>query len=70
VDIGTYPRDPKPLEIVNYEDGRGIVDDGTFSAWGHLEYAAPLPPEALTEYELRPSSSNPQPEREEQEAKT
>ena len=58
VDIGTYPRDLVPVEIVNY-DGKIPVEDGAFSAWGHLVFHEPLQPADLMDYELRPSPSNP-----------
>ncbi len=57
IDIGTYPKLPG-VELVFY-DRRKPVEHGTAQAWGELIYDAPLSPEQVSSYELRPSRDNP-----------
>ena len=60
VDIGTYPKPPGngPIEIFNY-DGRIPVEGGNLLAWGELIYGKPLTEKQMCDYELKPSSHNP-----------
>lgn len=60
VDIGTYPKPPgnSPIEIFNY-DGRIPVESGNLLAWGELIYGKPLTEKQMCDYELKPSSHNP-----------
>ena len=60
VDIGTYPKPPgnSPIEIFNY-DGRIPVEGGNMLAWGELIYGKPLTEKQMCDYELKPSSHNP-----------
>ena len=46
------------MELVFY-DQRKPVENGTALAWGELIYDAPLTPEQVSNYELRPSRDNP-----------
>lgn len=55
VDIGTFPkRDIEPVNIVNY-DSRIPVEDGSFTAWGYIEYESPLKEKDINQYELTPA---------------
>ncbi|MDU5423488.1 MAG: hypothetical protein E6123_01350 [Clostridiales bacterium] len=60
VDIGTFPKNHsnRPQEVCNY-DGRIPVEGGAFLAWGELTYGKPLTETEVSDYELRPSSKNP-----------
>lgn len=60
VDIGTFPKPPdnKPIEIFNYDE-RIWVEGGTMRAWGELIYEKPLTEKQMYDYELKPSSHNP-----------
>ena len=60
MDIGTYPKDPdNPLAgFLNYDE-RISVEHGAFRAWGEVIYRAPLTPDQMDQYELRPSRDNP-----------
>lgn len=58
VDIGTFPREPKPDRIENF-DSRITVENGTFKAWGYLVYKQPLTEAQMKEYELRAAPNNP-----------
>lgn len=56
---GTFPKtEGGPVRIENY-DRRGPVEDGSFEAWGWLEYSVPLTKVQADAYELRPSPQNP-----------
>ncbi len=58
VDIGTFPkREIEPVNIVNY-DSRIPVEDGSFTAWGYIEYESPLKQKDIDQYELTPSLSS------------
>ena len=59
IDIGTYPKPPEApkVELIFY-DQRKPVENGTALAWGELIYDAPLTPEQVSDYELRPSRDN------------
>ena len=57
VDIGTYPGNPRPIGIVNF-DSRTPVEDGAFEAWGYLEYDRPLTDKQIDDYELRAAQGN------------
>lgn len=60
IDIGTYPKPPEAPEVeLVFYDQRNPVENGTFLAWGELIYDAPLTPEQVSNYELRPSRDNP-----------
>ena len=55
VDLGTYPkRDMNPVNIVNF-DNRVPVEDGSITAWGYVEYTAPLKQSDIDQYELTPA---------------
>lgn len=59
---GTYPKpqDNPPLKVVNYDvDNRIQVEGEVFQAWGEVIYAKPLTDRQQYDYELRPSSRNP-----------
>lgn len=60
IDIGTYPKPPEApeVELVFYAQ-RTPVENGAALAWGELIYDAPLTPEQVSNYELRPSRENP-----------
>ena len=60
VDIGTYPKPPGngPIEIFNYDE-RIPVEGGNMLAWGELIYGKPLTEKQMYDYELKPSSHNP-----------
>ena len=60
IDIGTFPKPPGngPTTLENY-DKRLPVEGGAFLAWGELIYAKPLTEREAADYELRPSSKNP-----------
>ena len=60
MDIGTYPKPPGngPIEIFNY-DARIPVEGGNMMAWGELIYGKPLTEKQMYDYELKPSSHNP-----------
>ena len=60
VDIGTYPKPPGngPIEIFNYDE-RIPVEGGNMQAWGELIYGKPLTEKQMCDYELKPSSHNP-----------
>lgn len=60
VDIGTYPKPPGngPIEIFN-DDERIPVEGGNMLAWGELIYGKPLTEKQMYDYELKPSSHNP-----------
>ena len=56
IDIGTYPKPPEAPEVeLVFYDQRKPVENGTALAWGELIYDAPLTPEQVSGYELRPS---------------
>lgn len=60
IDIGTYPKPPEAPEVeLVFYDQRKPVENGTVQAWGELIYDAPLTPEQVSDYELRPSRDNP-----------
>ena len=60
IDIGTYPKPPAAPEVeLVFYDQRKPVENGTALAWGELIYDAPLTPEQVSNYELRPSRDNP-----------
>ena len=60
MDIGTYPKPPGngPIEIFNYDE-RIPVEGGNMLAWGELIYGKPLTEKQMCDYELKPSSHNP-----------
>ena len=59
IDIGTFPKvGNDPISITNF-DKREEVENGSFSAWGFLEYTAPLTEKQIDDYELRAASDNP-----------
>ena len=59
IDIGTYPKPPEAPEVeLVFYDQRKPVENGTALAWGELIYDAPLTPEQVSGYELRPSRDN------------
>ena len=59
IDIGTYPKPPEAPEVeLVFYDQRKPVENGTDLAWGELIYDAPLTPEQVSGYELRPSRDN------------
>ena len=60
VDIGTYPKPPgnSPVEIFNYDE-RIPVEGGNMLAWGELIYGKLLTEKQMYDYELKPSSHNP-----------
>lgn len=63
VDLGTYPkRDGSPVNIVNF-DNRIPVEDGSFTAWGYVEYAKPLSQKDADDYELTPAAEYSKPEK-------
>ena len=60
IDLGAYPKPPEAPEVeLVFYDQRKPVENGTALAWGELIYDAPLTPEQVSNYELRPSRENP-----------
>lgn len=61
VDLGTFPKPEgnKPTSIHNYDE-RQPVEDGSFRAWGYVEYAKPLTKEQMDDYELRDPKAVPE----------
>lgn len=59
INIGTFPNqsDNQPTNIQNF-DGRTLVEDGAFMAWGVLTYAKPLTADEVAQFELRPYRLN------------
>jgi len=55
VDIGTYPKAGGAFLGFENFDQRQPVEDGSFLAWGWLEYTRPLTEKEQDDYELRPA---------------
>ena len=60
IDVGTYPnsRFNGVVEMTIYPE-RWRVEGEAFRAWGEIDYAQPLLPCEVADYELRPSRHNP-----------
>ena len=59
VDIGTFPKTENGPVKINSFDNREWVENATFRAWGYVAYDAPLTPQQINDYELRPATDNP-----------
>ena len=58
IDIGTIPREPKPIKISNF-DSKMYVENMAFSAWGAVTYKQPLTDKQVDDFELRAAATNP-----------
>lgn len=57
VDLGTYPKAGGAFIGFENFERRQAVEDGSFMAWGWLDYSRPLTEKELADYELRPTQS-------------